>query len=404
MFLTAFIDLLGSTIVIPVLAPLFLNPASGLFREGFLVSHKTLILGLLLATYPLFQFFGAPLLGALSDRTGRKVVLVLSLLGTVIGYLMFGIAIAVNNIWFMFLGRMIDGFTGGNLSTIYSAIADVSDEKEKTKNFGLIGIAFGVGFVLGPFIGGVLSDNHVVSWFTSSTPFWFQTVLAAINMFLVILYFPETLKQKLHTKINMFTGIQNISKAFKIQNLKVMFFVGFLLSCGFNLFTQFFAVFLVKKFELTQYQIGSLFAYVGIWIAISQGLILRIIVKRFKPTQIIAPAMLAMTIGFLALTLPHKRIDLYLILPLVAVLWGLIQPNLTSIISSLAGKDAQGEILGINQSVISLSNIIPPIIDGIIIMLGVNVPIIGAGVLTFISLVIFVLYYNSQLRVKFSEL
>ena len=131
------------------------------------------------------QFFGAPILGAMSDRFGRKKILILSLVGTCIGYLFFGAGIAAASLITLFISRAIDGFTGGNISIALSAIADISDPKEKAKNFGLIGMAFGLGFILGPYIGGKLADPSVVGWFTHSTPFWFAAALTFLNIILV---------------------------------------------------------------------------------------------------------------------------------------------------------------------------------------------------------------------------
>ncbi len=156
-FFTVFLNLLGVTIIIPVLGPLMLDSAeSGLLPQSFSFQEEAFILGLLKASYPLMQFMGSPVLGALSDRTGRKPILSYALLGSVVGYVIFAIGILQGNIWMLFGGRIIDGLTGGNIAVVYSAIADISNEQSKTKNFGLVGMAFGLGFIIGPFIGGVL--------------------------------------------------------------------------------------------------------------------------------------------------------------------------------------------------------------------------------------------------------
>jgi len=165
--------MLGIGIIIPVIPALFFDDGGSFFTEAMSYENRSVIYGFLLAAFPIMQFFGAPILGALSDRHGRKPMLMLSLMGTMIGYFLFAIALLYGQLWLLFFSRMLPGFTGGNISIVYSAIADVSDGPERTKNFGMIGMAFGLGFILGPAIGGILADNSIVSWFNAATPFWF---------------------------------------------------------------------------------------------------------------------------------------------------------------------------------------------------------------------------------------
>ncbi len=351
--------------------------------------QRAVTLGLLIASYPLSQFFGAPILGELSDKIGRKKVLIVSLLGTFIGYILFGFGIVTKQIWLLFFSRLVDGFTGGNVSVILSSISDISDEKSKTKNFGLVGMAFGLGFIIGPYIGGKLSDPDIVRWFNFATPFWFASLLSLINILLVIFRFKETLRAKLATKIDLLTGFKNIRRAFELKNLRVAFLIVFLLTFGFTFFTQFFQVFLIKRFSYNQSQIGELFAYVGIWIAITQGLATRVISHHYSPKQILFFSILFLALCMPLLLLPNKHHLLFFILPFIALFWGLTQPSTTALVSSLNGREHQGEILGINQSIQSLAFAIPPIIAGFIVSLNIRLPIILASFSIFLAWVVF---------------
>ena len=157
-----------------------------------------IMFGFLVAVFPIMQFFATPILGQLSDRYGRKPVLALSLAGTALGYALFAVGIILRNIPLLFVARALDGITGGNLSVAQAAIADVTSPQDRTKNFGMIGAAFGVGFIIGPFLGGVLADPSVVSWFNAATPFWFAAILASANTAQVLFQFDETNKHIRH--------------------------------------------------------------------------------------------------------------------------------------------------------------------------------------------------------------
>lgn len=383
-FFTVFLDLLGVGIAIPITAPLLLNPMSGMLGADYTVASRTIILGFLIASFPMATFFGGPLLGALSDRFGRKRLLLLSLVGTFIGYLIFAWGVYERNIGLLFLSRLIDGFTGGNISIIQSAIADVSDEQSKAKNFGLIGMAFGLGFILGPYIGGKLADNNLVSWFSYDTPFLFAALLSAINIILVLLYFKETLISPTNRAISLFTGFGNIYQAFS-GHLKWLFISIFFIALGFNFYTQFFQVFLIKKFHFNQSQIGDYFAFIGFCIALVQGGLVRLTSGKLDSKVVLKYSILGLSFSFFLILLPQQAWQLYLTIPFIAVSQGMAAPNLTSLVSQNAVANEQGKIMGINQSVASLAMALPPILAAFIDLINVNLPIITASVFTLVG-------------------
>lgn len=398
LFLIVFIGLLGMTLAIPVLAPLFLDTEGGIFRSSVSFAFRTQILGYLIAVYPIMQFIGAPILGSLSDRYGRKPLLLVSMMGTLVGHILFGIGIVTLNLPLMFISRAIDGITGGNISVVNSAIADVSDPKEKAKNFGLIGMAFGLGFIIGPFLGGVLSDPKIFHLFGYQTPFWFAAGLTLIDIFLILFALQETLQVKILKRFSFFDGIKNIFKIFKYSNLKALFIVLFTYTFAFTFYTQFFQVFLFEKFQYTQMNIGYIFAYLGFFIALTQGVLLRKIAPRFSSSKILSFSLFFQVFVFIAILIVPNSWWLYLILPFLAFFQGLIQPNITALISNSSEPKIQGEVLGMNQSVQSLALAIPPIIAGYLVAINIHFPIIVAAILYGVAWVFFLLLYHIPLK------
>lgn len=392
-YFTVFLDMLGVGIAIPVLALLFLDPVHGLKIAGTL-ADKTILLGALLASYALAQFIGAPIFGTLSDQYGRKKLLLLSLAGTFVGYLLFALGIIWGRLELLFIGRILDGFTGGNISIAMSAIADVTKPENRARNFGLIGMMFGLGFIIGPFVGGKLSDPSVVSWFSFSTPFIFAAMLSLINIALLFVLFKETLTVRRTSKVNLLTGVKNLKKAFTHENLKVIFTVVLLWTFGFAFFTQFFQVFLYEKFQYTQSQIGDFFAYIGIWVAIVQGVLTKPVSKRFTPKQTLSFSLIGVSIIIFAYTLVPNSDWFLLLVPLMAICNGLSYPNTTALVSNSAGKDMQGEILGINQSIQSIGIAIPALIAGFIAVNGANVPVIVGSILIFAAWLVLILKFK----------
>ena len=393
LFLIVFLDMVGVGIIIPILPSIFYGNA--FFPLTLSENARNILLGFLIAAYPIAQFFSAPVLGRLSDKYGRKKILIISLIGTFFSYILFALGIVFSNIYLLFLSRVLDGITGGNISVATSAISDLSDKKTKMKNFGLIGMAVGLGFILGPFIGGKLTDQNLVSWFNLSTPFWFAACLVVLNIIFVIVFLRETIKQKVDKKISMSDGINNIKNAFAIKELRLLFLIIFLANFGWAFFTQFFQVYLYHRFDYSPSQIGSLFAYVGLWIAITQGFLIRVISSRFSSESILRISLILTPIILSIITLQNNPNSFYIFLPLMAVFFGLVHPSFSVILSDSADDQSQGEIMGMRQSLLSLSQALPPLLAGAALSLGESTPLILASITIAVSWIIFLFYKNN---------
>ena len=364
-FITVFIDLVGFGIVIPVLP---------YYAEGTRFGATPREVGLLFASYSLMQLFFAPLLGRLSDKHGRRPILLISLLGTAAGFLILGFA---TTLWMLFLGRIIDGISGGNISTAQAYIADVTTEEDRAKGMGLIGAAFGLGFVFGPAIGGVMSRWGI------HVPFLFAGALAFCNAVLLYFTLPETVTPDHPARVSaaMGRGWHRVITALRNPRLGFVLTIYFLSIVAFSIMTASFSLFLMFRFGYDAFHNGWVFAFVGIISAGIQGALIGKLVKRFgEPILVIAG-----TLMFSASLFASPFIG-----PTAGVMGGVLgilitgavsavgnalnAPTLTSLASKSASASEQGTILGVTQSVASLARAVGPAIAAFMIYSAVAQP------------------------------
>ena len=406
-FTTVFIDLLGFGILIPVF-PLLIDQRSK-FRvtpDGWSFSQGLIMLGWLQAIYPLCIFLAAPVLGQLSDRLGRRPVLAISIFGTSIGYVLFAVGVVTKNIPLMFAARALDGVTGGNLAVAQAAIGDISTNENRAKNFGLLGAAFGMGFVIGPYLGGRLSAPntsfyglfHTPSWFGAATPFWFAAILALLNCLLIVTMLPETLKEKFHSgRIQFGKSFANVISGFASPRLRIPLLTAFLFNGGFTFFTTFFGVYLRNKFNFSPGQTGDYFALVGIFIALSQGVVVGLVAKKLVDYKVLRFSLFGnaavLAIYFLATT----KTPLYLTVPIFTVFNGLSMANITSLVSRSAEPGRQGEAMGIYSSVQSLASVPASILVGYIAgSITSNTPLVVACITMFTGGLVFIALFRPR--------
>ena len=358
-FVTVFIDLIGFGMVIPIL-PYYAN------TEPF--NATPFQIGILVAVYSLMQFFFSPILGRLSDKYGRRPILFISILGSAIGYFVIGFA---ETLFLVFLGRIIGGITGGNISTAQAYIADITTKENRAKGMGLFGAAFGIGFILGPAIAGVLSKYGV------HVPFYFAAALSLANAIALYFILPESLKIKVGDKLplrkNRFVEmIESLGeKEFGIFNL-----VYFLLVTAFSIMTYAFVLYTAYRFGYDPEHNGYLFAYIGVIAIVTQGFLFGRLVKKFGESALIAVGCLFMVVSLFAVPLvgPQSGGVAALLFGMAVLSIGnsLASPALTSLASKGADESDQGRTMGILQSGASLARVVGPLIGGILLNNAVN--------------------------------
>lgn len=365
LFLTVLAETIGFGILIPIVPLLFTEPGSQYFMLPSIYSIETgyILLGLLIGLYPMAQFFATPILGEMSDIYGRRRVIQVSIIGTVISTLVFAWGLLVSSIVLLFVARLVNGLTGGLIAVAQATIADVSSENDKSKNFGVIGAAFGAGFILGPFLGGLLSSG-ILPLLTLVTPFLFAAALSTASLIYVSRSLEETSPME-KSNINWRKPISQVVKGLRIDDLRKLFATNFLYFSGFAFFTSFVSVFLIKRFGFEQFEIGNFFLYLGVFIIITQTQIVPRLFNRTTEEKVV-PYTLFLTGFFILLQYIPQNLWIYLgLIPFFAVANGITMVSLNTLVSRKASEEDQGLALGTNQSLRALANAVPSVLSGV---------------------------------------
>ena len=354
-FTTVFIDLVGFGIVIPVLP---------FYAEGTRFNASPRMVGLLFASYSVMQLIFSPILGRLSDKYGRRPVLLISIIGTGLGFLILGFA---TTLWMLFVGRILDGITGGNISTAQAYIADITTKENRAKGMGLIGAAFGLGFVFGPAIGGILSRWGV------EVPFLFAAGLCFANALLLYFTLPETVTPDHPARVSAAggRGFSQLIQSLKNPRLGFVLTIYFLFIVAFSIMTTSFSLFTMFRFGYDAQHTGYLFAYVGVLAVIVQGGLIGRLVKRFGelPLVITGAFLFAGSLFAVPFVGPQTGGLLALLIGggLFSIGNSLAAPSLTSLASKSVGAADQGSVLGVTQSVASLARAVGPTLAALLI-------------------------------------
>jgi len=346
-FITVFIDLVGFGIVIPVLP---------YYAEATKFGATPSQVGLLFASYSVMQLVFAPVLGKLSDKYGRRPILLISLLGTSLGFLILGFATTLG---MLFVGRIIDGISGGNISTAQAYIADITTKENRAKGMGLIGAAFGLGFVFGPAIGGILSRWGI------NVPFLFAGALAFANAILLYFALPETVTGDHPARVSAAAGRgwRQLIGSLRNSRLGFVLTIYFLSIVAFSIMTATFSLFMMFRLGYDAFHNGWVFAFVGIVSAIIQGGLIGKLVKRFGEPLLVIVGGLLFSASLLAIPFVTPATGLFAILGIGAVTsigQALSAPSLSSLASKTASAGEQGGVLGVMQSVASLARAVGP--------------------------------------------
>ena len=343
-FLTVVIDLLGFGIVLPLLP---------LYADEWKASPTTI--AMLFTAFSALQFLSAPLWGRLSDRIGRRPVILIGLAGSCASYALFAVAAIDQLLMLLFVSRVTAGIFGGTISTAYAYIADVTTTEERGRGMALIGMAFGIGFTLGPAVGGFGHAIHPTA----------PGIIAAALSLVAFLYAwrklpePEGHKPAPRRSWLDLGAFRDAMRAETVGLILLLVFIG--VTC-FSLMESTVGLLGKRVYELKFHEIGLLFTYLGFWTAFTQGFIVRRYMKRVGEQRYVVIGTIILGGGMAAFALAPSLTWLIALSPLAVLGFGMVQPSLNSLLSRRSAKDVQGGIMGVNQSLQSLSRIVGPLI------------------------------------------
>ncbi len=346
-FVTILIDMTGLGIIIPVIPKLITELIGGT------ISDASVYGGLLVFSYAFFQFVFSPILGGISDRVGRRPVLLFSLFGLGIDYLVVALAPTIG--W-LFLGRMIAGIGGASITTASAYIADISEPEKRAQNFGMIGAAFGLGFIIGPVIGGILGE------YGSRVPFYAAAGLTLLNWLYGYFVIPESLDKEHRRafswkRANPFGTLQHLRKYPAILGLIASIFLIYIAA---HAVQSTWAYFTIESFKWTEAEVGYSLGFVGLVVATVQGVLIRPVVKAIGQVKAIYVGLTFNAIGLFLFAFANEGWMIYAILVPYA-LGGFAGPSMQSIMTSQVPVDEQGELQGGLTSMASVTSIIGPL-------------------------------------------
>ncbi len=362
LFVVVFFDLVGFGIVLPLL-PFYAGRFGGSGIE----------VGLLIMVYSAIQLFMAPFWGRLSDRMGRRPILIVGLIGSAVSYVVFAYA---DSLMMLFLSRILAGFGGATVPVAEAYIADLTPPEKRAGNIGLIGAAFGMGFIVGPALGGISS-----TW-SLQAPGLIAATLCAVNGLLALVLLPESRSVRSRAQRSRRNPLEYVVALAKDRRSLNVLAVYFFFSAAWAVLQPTFSLFGAARFGFDERSVGYLFAYLGIISAIMQGALVRRIVPRIGEARLIRLSGVPFVLGLLTIGFSTTLPVLFLGLALLAIGYGGVVPASLGMLSRLVSEDVQGGTLGVGQSVGSLARVAGPFVAGVAFdSMGISSPyFIGAGV------------------------
>lgn len=386
LFVVIFIDTLSGTLLGPIMPTLFVNSPDSILSPDINPMVRYFLFGFTQSIFFIATFFACPILGDLSDRVGRKKVMMISLVGAFLGYLLSVISVLAHSISLLLISRMIAGITAGNISAAKAAVIDVSTEKNKTAYIGYVLMALSLGTIVGPMLSGVLSNSNWGSWFNVMTPLYAAALLSLLNVVYLYVGYKESYTPT-KKPIEILSGLTTFISAFTMPNIRGLATSFLFMQFGWAIFVQFMPLFLALKYQFSSYEIGIYMSCMGVGFTLAFCYILNMLTARFALRKIaLCTISLIVILIFIIVSINSELVTWVLSIPAATSL-AISYSVLVSLFSDAVNKNQQGWVMGLTGAISAFSFGLAGVVAGFLVGINVSAPIWLALILLLISVI-----------------
>lgn len=388
-YFVLFIDNFAFAVIFAIFGPLFIDPNFKFVTAGTSAATRDLMLGTALALFPLGQLIGAPFLGDIADRFGRKKAFYITILGAAVGMALSGFSIMIHSFTLLILTRLITGFFSGNLSICLASIADLSpDEKTRAKNFSIIIIITGISWMIAILAGSLFSNKNISEHFNPALPFFITAILFIVTFLSIVYFFKETHKTTEKFHIDLLEGFKDVTNAFKIKKLQLLYLMYMFWILGWGIAFQWYSPVAIQKFNTTPVAVNWGLFIVGITWMFGGYTVNNFLIKRWHARPLIVIGNALTTLAVLGMALSDSFYPFAIMFGIGCIPSAFAWPNMLNCISINAPENIQGKIMGISQSFQALGFIIATIFGGIIAGMSLKSIYYFAAFFVFVSFIL----------------
>ncbi len=375
--IVVFLGYVGFSLPLPVLPEIFLDAKRSILPSSMSIQFKTVLLGIVLAAYPSGQLLGSPLLGVLSDKWGRKRVILYSLVSTAVGYAVTALAMTAHSVIGIFGGLFLCGFSEGNVTIAQAVIGDIAGKDEKVAHFGWINFFSCTAFIVGPLLGGWLADPENNRLFTFATPFWLGSVMSLAAIVIIWKFSAETKKHGNHGQ----SFLQGMKSNWNNFHLKKFYIAIFFLYFGLYAFWNCLGIYLQRRFDFSTTGLAFVMAYDSFFFALGLLFLVQPLAKKMKPYLNTGWGAWALAFMLAILVLPTSPWGLIITIPPIGILISILMTNAAVMVSDAADDRMQGQALGTMQSIQVLAGMCVGVIGGLLAAVKPELPLIAGGIM-----------------------
>jgi MFS family permease len=384
-YLVVFAGFAGYSLMIAIFTPLLLRADGGMLPRSESVGGRTIALGALLALYPLAQFLAAPVIGAVSDRYGRRPTLLVSLTASAACYALIAAAVESRTLWLLMVACFVAGLAEANIAVAQSAVADVAPVQQRSRLFGYVYLSSSLAYVVGPLAGGKLADRGLVSWFDYATPFWAAAALLLAILAVTALAFRETVVTSDPAPIRLTRAFNSLRDAGRPGPLRRVYLANFVLYLAIFGFFRVYPMYLINRFHMDVARESLFVAWVAVPIVVANLGLVGWLARRLTPRQTAARTAPVLAVALAAIVIPHVQGALWVTLGVTGLAAAICLPAAAAIVSAAVPPDQQGSALGSNQSLQVGAEAITGIAGGLLAALSIRLPLVTTAVLALLA-------------------